>query len=181
MDYTIHGILKARILEWVAYPFSRGSSRPRNWIWVSCVAGGFCINWAIREAWLGWKVTLLRGKWCSFKVLITLSWVERKWKKKPSWNNSTQHCIMCLTWNSAWMERKIQDYWKLMFTAQPWRKVEGTDLKSVFLVLPSVVLSSYVVQGTICATVSGLLFTMLCNLCLAERGLSFYFLLPPLC
>ena len=95
-----------RILEWVAYPFSRGSSRPRNWTWVSCIAGGFCINWAIREARLGWKVTLLRGKWCTFKVLTTLSWVERKWKKKPSWNNSTQHCIMCLTWNSAWMERK---------------------------------------------------------------------------
>jgi len=29
-DYTAHGILQARILEWVAYPFSRGSSRPRN-------------------------------------------------------------------------------------------------------------------------------------------------------
>ena len=30
-----------RILEWVAYPFSRGSSRPRNWTGVSCIAGGF--------------------------------------------------------------------------------------------------------------------------------------------
>ena len=30
MDYTVHGILQARILEWVAYPFSSGSSRPRN-------------------------------------------------------------------------------------------------------------------------------------------------------
>ena len=40
----------ARILEWVAYPFPRGSSRPRNWTGVSCIAGGFCTNWAIREA-----------------------------------------------------------------------------------------------------------------------------------
>ena len=39
-----------RILEWVAYPFSRGSSRPRNWTGVSCIAGGFFTNWAIREA-----------------------------------------------------------------------------------------------------------------------------------
>ena len=39
-----------RILEWVAYPFSSGSSRPRNWIGVSCIAGGFFTNWAIREA-----------------------------------------------------------------------------------------------------------------------------------
>ena len=39
-----------RILEWVAYPFSSGSSRPRNWTGVSCSAGGFCTSWAIREA-----------------------------------------------------------------------------------------------------------------------------------
>ena len=39
-----------RILEWVAYPFSRGSSQPRNWTRVSCTAGRFFTNWAIREA-----------------------------------------------------------------------------------------------------------------------------------
>ena len=39
-----------RILEWVAYPFSSGSSRPRNWTRVSCIAGRFFINWATREA-----------------------------------------------------------------------------------------------------------------------------------
>ena len=39
-----------RILEWVAYPFSRSSSRLRNWTGVSCIAGGFLTNWAIREA-----------------------------------------------------------------------------------------------------------------------------------
>ena len=31
MDYTVHGILQARVLEWVAIPFSRGSSQPRHW------------------------------------------------------------------------------------------------------------------------------------------------------
>ena len=30
MDCTVHGLLQARILEWVAFPFSRGSSQPRN-------------------------------------------------------------------------------------------------------------------------------------------------------
>ena len=39
-----------RILEWVAYPFSRGSSWPRDWTRVSCIAGGFFTNWAMREA-----------------------------------------------------------------------------------------------------------------------------------
>ena len=38
-----------RILERVAYPFSTGSSRPRNRTGVSCIAGGFFTNWAIRE------------------------------------------------------------------------------------------------------------------------------------
>ena len=39
-----------RILEWVAYPFTSRSSWPRNQIGVSCIAGRFFINWAIREA-----------------------------------------------------------------------------------------------------------------------------------
>ena len=46
MDYTLHGILKARILEWVAFPFSRGFSQPRNPTQVSCIAGRFFISWA---------------------------------------------------------------------------------------------------------------------------------------
>ena len=50
IDCTGHGILQARILEWVAFPFSRGSSQPRNQTRVSCIAGGFFTNWAIREA-----------------------------------------------------------------------------------------------------------------------------------
>ena len=37
----VHGILQARILEWVAFPFSKGSSQTRDWIQVSCIAGGF--------------------------------------------------------------------------------------------------------------------------------------------
>ena len=40
-DSSVHGILQARILQWVAIPFSRGSSQPRDQIQVSCIAGGF--------------------------------------------------------------------------------------------------------------------------------------------
>ena len=49
-DYTVHGILQARILEWVAFPFSRGSSQPRDQTQVSRIAGGFFTSWATREA-----------------------------------------------------------------------------------------------------------------------------------
>ena len=46
----IHGILQARILEWVAFPFSRGSSQPRDRTQVSHIAGRFFTSWATREA-----------------------------------------------------------------------------------------------------------------------------------
>ena len=48
--HTVHGILQVRILEWVAFPFSRGSSQPRYWTGVSCPAGRFFTSWATREA-----------------------------------------------------------------------------------------------------------------------------------
>ena len=41
MDYTVHGILEARILEWVAFPVSRGSTQPNDQSQVSCIAGRF--------------------------------------------------------------------------------------------------------------------------------------------
>ena len=41
MHHTVHKILQARILEWVAFPFSRGSSQPRDQTQVSCIAGRF--------------------------------------------------------------------------------------------------------------------------------------------
>ena len=49
MDHTVPGILQARILEWVALPFSRGSSQPRDRTWVSHIAGRLLTSWATRE------------------------------------------------------------------------------------------------------------------------------------
>ena len=63
MDYTIHGILQARILEQEAFPFSRGPSQPRDWIQVSGIAGRFFTSWATREAqeyWVG-SLSFLQG------------------------------------------------------------------------------------------------------------------------
>ena len=50
MDYTVHGILQARMLEWVAFPFSRGSSQPRDRTQVSHTAGAIFTSGATREA-----------------------------------------------------------------------------------------------------------------------------------
>ena len=49
MDYTVHGILQARVLEGVAIPFSRESSQPRDQTQVSRIAGGFFTSWVTRE------------------------------------------------------------------------------------------------------------------------------------
>ena len=46
--------LQARILEWVAFPFSRRSSQPRDWIQVTCIAGRFFTSWATRGAQEYW-------------------------------------------------------------------------------------------------------------------------------
>ena len=69
MVYRVHGILQARILQWVAVPFSRGSSQPRDWTQVSHIVGWFfkpglriCSNtkwW--REHRLRWAYALLLG------------------------------------------------------------------------------------------------------------------------
>ena len=47
---SVHGILQARILEWVAISFSKGSSQRRNRTQVSFIAGRFFTTWAMREA-----------------------------------------------------------------------------------------------------------------------------------
>ena len=47
---SVHGIFLARMLEGVAMPSSRGSSRSRNWTPVSCVAGWFLTCWTLEEA-----------------------------------------------------------------------------------------------------------------------------------
>ena len=52
MDYTIHGIIQARILEWVVFPFSRGPSQPRD---LTHIAGRFFTSWAIREIQAYWN------------------------------------------------------------------------------------------------------------------------------
>ena len=69
VDYTVHGILQARILERVAFPFSRASSQPRDQAQFSHIAGGFFTNWAIREAQGRFsysKVSFLSRPYCIF-------------------------------------------------------------------------------------------------------------------
>ena len=69
MDYTVHGILQAKILEWVAFPFSRGSPWPRDQTLVSWTSGGFFTNWTIRETQQQYRLPkYVNGQYFYFKV-----------------------------------------------------------------------------------------------------------------
>ena len=61
--FSVHGILQARILEWVAIPFSRGSSRPRNRTQVSHIVGRFFTTWATRQGQGRWRNMQIHEYW----------------------------------------------------------------------------------------------------------------------
>ena len=65
---SFHGILQVRILQWVAFPFSRGSSQPREWTWVSGVTRNLFIIWATRKALS--SASDLQPLWPDFVVLV---------------------------------------------------------------------------------------------------------------
>ena len=75
MDYTVHGILQARILEWVAIPFFRESSQPRDRTEVSCMAGKVFTSWATREAPTQRKLTVSSSCW---QTLLLINILEIK-------------------------------------------------------------------------------------------------------
>ena len=84
MDYSppgfsVHGILQARILDWVAIPFSRQSSQPKDWSQVSCIAGRFSTNWATSEAF-NHLLSILKGnlRLAHIVCVQVLKWDQRK-------------------------------------------------------------------------------------------------------
>ena len=69
-DFSLHGIFPARILEWVAIPFSRVPSWPKGWSQVSCIAGRFFIAWATGEAPMFIYIFPSSGRWRELFDLI---------------------------------------------------------------------------------------------------------------
>ena len=64
---SIHRILQARILEWVSIPFSRGSSWPRDWTWVSCIGSTFFTIWSTTQ------MVQLSGPLVQFQINCSIS------------------------------------------------------------------------------------------------------------
>ena len=78
MGYAVHGILQARILEWVAFPFSRGSSQPRDRTQVSLIEGRFFTSWATRKA-QEWVVYLFSSGSSQSKVSCIAGRFSTNW------------------------------------------------------------------------------------------------------
>ena len=71
--FSVHGILQARIPEWVAITFSRESSQPRDWTWVSHLEGRFVTIWATREVQVQCKHFVNS---CQFAVHSSFAFLE---------------------------------------------------------------------------------------------------------
>ena len=89
---SVHAVLQARTLEWVAIPLSRGSSQPRDPTWVSCTAGRFFTIWATG------KLSVLR-QYCLFPFTFRLAGLSSSGSGRP-WQIPQ---IQLTTWVFSWM------------------------------------------------------------------------------
>ena len=133
---SVHGIFQARILEWVVISFSRGSSQPRDWTQVSCIAGRFFTVWVTREAY---SLLLLLSRFKSCPTLCdpidssppgspvpgilqarTLEWAaisfSSAWKWKVKGKSLSRVWLFVTPWTAAYkaplsMGFSRQEYW----------------------------------------------------------------------
>ena len=95
---SVDGIFQARILEWAAIPFSRRSSPPRDWTWVSYIAGRCLTIWAIKE------------------VLRILEWVAMPFSRGSS-PPRDQNWVFCIAhrfftiWATREAQRSLNSWW----------------------------------------------------------------------
>ena len=108
---SIYRIFQARILEWVAISFSRRSSQPKDWTWVSCIVGRCFTIWATREVivcgcfhekhWAGWSTNWNQDCWEKYKQPQICRWHhpygrKRRRIKEPHDENERGEWKSCL-------------------------------------------------------------------------------------
>ena len=102
MDNTFCGILQARILEWVSFPFLRGYSQPRDWTQVSRITGGFFTNWATREALRYWS-----------QMKMSCNLIQNSQTVFPKTQCLTKKYLWCHTHKKVCCLSVAQSYWTL--------------------------------------------------------------------
>ena len=125
---SVHGISQARIPEWVAISFSRGSSRPRDLIHVSCTGRQILYHWAIWDAqwmlpssfpFLTWENSLLLsspGKCLKhFPAQSHFAFITTLPHQSPVWNKNSGNSE-CITQPRCWTPSSPECYydgWRL--------------------------------------------------------------------
>ena len=101
MDCIVHGILQARILEWVAFPFSRGSSQPKDQTQVSHIAGRFFTSWSPRKAQYG-KAKVIQScpTLCNIWMLLDLPLKTPPYIIVPNFHKR-QVLVVCCCYNKS--------------------------------------------------------------------------------
>ena len=91
IPWIVHGILQARILESVAFSFSRGSSQPRDWTQFSCTVGWFFNSWATRET--------QKADFCSVNLELNV----HVWSELPLPGVCDSEMFILTLTSSAWL------------------------------------------------------------------------------
>ena len=135
MDCTVHEILQARILEWVAFSFSRASSQPRNRTQVSHIAGRFFTNWGTRRAQVQNPVLSFTIEWTGENYLHTAG-LKKKilivFLSKSCYESLNRTHSSTLAWKTPWTEergrlqsmgsQRVGHDWATSLSLSPWVK-----------------------------------------------------------
>ena len=143
MDYSppgssVCGIIQARVLEWVAISFSRRSSRPRDWTWVSCIAGRFFTLWATTCQFVADKPfhilqKLAGGLCCGVNCSLLEVQKPQNWATGVDVRGGSS----CVT-NSSWLELCQSDrFWTWHFRQKAFCPGSSESLNSPKLPVPS--------------------------------------------
>ena len=137
---SIYRIFQARILEWVAVSFSRRSSQPKDWTWVSRIVGRCFTIWATREVivcgcfhekhWAGWSTSWNQDCWEKYQQPQICRWHhpygrERRRIKEPLDENERGEWESCLKTQHS--ENEEHGIWSHHFMANRWGNNGNSD------------------------------------------------------
>ena len=129
INYTVHEILQGRILEWVAFPFSRGSSQSRDQTQVSHIAGRFFTSWAAKARTSNFTICMEIQKTSNSQS--NLEKEEVNWRNQPAWlqallqSHSHQDSMVLAqrqTYRSMEQNRKPRDKSTHLWTPYLWQR-----------------------------------------------------------
>ena len=128
---SVHGILQARVLEWVAISFSRGSSPPRDWNWVSCITGRFFAIWFTEEQ-MYWGKLKEQIYWEAVSTNWECIWISLPPVTFPGGASDKEPACQCrrrerhefnpwvrkVFWRMAWVPHSSIPAWRIPWTEE---------------------------------------------------------------